>query len=247
MSRNYLPFIDDELIQAIVMDTLNEAKSAHAKANSKFASNVIDPFSALFEMAGFDLSPEKWLQQEKNRQAQKTLSNKIGEFHQRVLGGLDNWESTGISGGIIDVVNKEMKIVAEIKNKHNTVSGPNLKGIYDQLESQVMPKGQPYKGFTAYFVQIIPKNADRFNKVYIPSDNKTGSKRSANELIRIIDGWSFYELATGKEKALELLFDVLPKLTGISSENFQPASVKQYFTAAYIKKPKTKVSTQASQ
>lgn len=225
--------MDDAVIQRIVNQTLNEAKAAHSKANKQFSSNVIDPFSALFEMAGFDLSPEKWLQQERNRQAQKTLSNKIGEFHQNVLGGLDGWESTGIVGGIVDIVNTDKKIVAEIKNKHNTVSGANLKVIYEQLESQVMPKGQTYKGFTAYFVQIIPKNAVRFNKAYTPPDNKTGSKKPVNELIRIIDGWSFYELATGMEGALELLFDALPKLIGIHSKNFQPESTKQYFEAAY--------------
>lgn len=38
-----------------------------------FGENVIDPFAAMFEMAGFDLEHDSWVRNELMRQAQKTL------------------------------------------------------------------------------------------------------------------------------------------------------------------------------
>ena len=247
MSRRHLSFIDDSTIEQIVAETLNIAQAARAKAQSKFERNVIDPFAALFEMSGFNLSPEDWLIQEQNRQAQKTLVNEFGDFHQRVLGGLDGWHNTGRAGGLVDLINADKKIIAEVKNKHNTLKASDQKNLYESLEKLVMPKGQKYKGFTAYYVQIIPKNALRFNKPFTPSDNQIGEKKVSNELIRTIDGWSFYELATGVDAALEQLFDGLPNLMGLGSVNFKPDSVKRYFNAAFVKKMKPKSAKKASQ
>jgi Eco47II restriction endonuclease len=250
MPRIHLPFIDDSVIEQIVADTLSVAIEAQKTADTEFNRNVIDPFAALFEMKGFNLSAQQWLQQEKNRQAQKTLANQLGDFHQRVLGAIDGWENAGRNGGLVDVIHPQKKIICEIKNKHNTIKASDQKNLYEALEQLVMPKGQQYKGYTAYYVQIIPKNAVRFNKEFTPSDNAKGSKKPANPLIRTIDGWSFYRLATGVENALEQLFDKLPALIGLTGADFEFDKTKQYFNCAYvhkIKAAKIKESNQASQ
>lgn len=189
----------------------------------------------IFEMNGFELTEEEWLKNEKNRQAQKTLSNNIGLFHQRCIGAINGWEDLG-KKEIVDVVNNQTKVIAEIKNKHNTVKGSDLINLYYTLEDLVMNKLGKYKNYTSYYVEIIPKKPQRFNECFMPSNNKVGAHPQANELIRKIDGASFYELITNEKDALEKLYDAIP----IAIQRLYPDlpiidtnRAKQYFTRAY--------------
>jgi len=110
-------------------------------------------------------------------------------------------------GHLIDVRNIERKIIAEIKNKYNTTKGSDKKALYDNLEFAL--KGD-YAGYTGYYVEIIPRNCGTYDKPFTPSDNKLKNKRAEDENIRVIDGCSFYELATGDEYALQKLYKILP-------------------------------------
>ena len=205
-----LPYISDAVFLQTVKKVLDVGMDAIAKADRAFNRNVIDPFSMLFEMGSFGLDEASWLQNEKNRQAQKTLSNSIGLLHQGILGAVQGWQDLH-TGGLVDVVNTEQEIIAEIKNKYNTVKGSDLIGIYQGLSDLIMPKGQQYRGYTAYYVEIIPKSPKRYNRCFTPSNRATGTLAPANEHIRQIDGASFYALATGHENALEMLYDKLPQ------------------------------------
>jgi hypothetical protein len=141
----YLNFIEDEKLEAIVYDLLVEEAKSDKKAEKKFHKNVIDPFTLLFEMATFGISISEWEKNEKMRQAQKTLTNRIGNFHQKILGsvkGFNNLET----GKIIDLVNLDLKIIAEVKNKHNTLTATLQATLYDTLEEQVMSKNGKYRG-----------------------------------------------------------------------------------------------------
>lgn len=205
----YLSFIDDQLLETIVSEVLKKGQNAHL--NSNINKNVIDPFSILFELSSFSITSEQWFENEKIRQSQKTLSNHVGFFHQNVLGAINGWKSLG-TGGIIDVISHEKKIIAEIKNKHNTVKGSDKIGVYQKLSDFVTMKGHLYKNYTAYYVEIIPKKPERYNKCFTPSDSQRGKQCETNELVRQIDGYSFYALATGVEDALQQLFSVLPEV-----------------------------------
>lgn len=234
-----LEFISDDDFFAEVETVIDIAVSARRDSDLRFGRNVIDPFAATFEMAGFDLSHQQWKEAETVRQAQKTLQNSIGSFHQKILGHVDGWEDLGI-GSEIDLQNTDQKIVAEVKNKYNTVSGGKLKDVYDELEQLVMPRASRFKGYTAYFVNIIPKTPGRFNMVFTPSNRATGNRYPDNPLIRIIDGASFYHLVTGRENALQELFSALPKAidhlqsqTRSSVPKEDVAQLNGYFSAAY--------------
>ncbi len=204
-----LTWIDDDNLYSAVKSLLNIAYSARAEAEEKFGKNVVDPFSAIFEMSGFGMNYEEWVKSEEARQVQKTLQNFIGEFHQTILGHCTDWENLK-KGNIIDLVNTKTKVIAEIKNKHNTKTGGDLVTVYKVLEDFVMPKNSKYKGFTGYYVTIIPKRPKRFNIEFTPSDKAVGAKCTSNKLIRHIDGASFYELVTGEQNALRDLFTALP-------------------------------------
>ncbi len=214
---SYLNFISDDNLKSIVTEILTVAKSAIESANSNPDRNVIDPFSVIFEMAGFNLSYDQWRDNEGRRQAQKSLMNHIGDFHQRILGSVKGWEDLRI-GNVIDLKCEEKRIVAEVKNKHNTISGKDLVSLYDNLENQVMPIHSTFRGYTAYYVEVIPKKSKRYDIPFTPSDNRTRSRRASNERIRKIDGHSFYSLVTGQNDALDELFSVLPDVITECSE-----------------------------
>jgi len=205
----YLSFIDDAKLEAIISAVLDKGKEAITKAEKQFGRNVIDPFATIFEIASFEINATKWQSNEQVRQAQKSLSNQIGNFHQQLLGSLNGWQNLG-SGQLVDIVNPEAKIIGEVKNKYNTLKGSDKSGMYHKLEDLVMRKGHMYKGYTAYYIEIIPKNTKRYNIEFVPSDARTGNVCTANPLIRQIDGYSFYALATGVNNALAELFTVIP-------------------------------------
>lgn len=212
-----LSFISDAALHTAVTHLLEIATKARAKADKDFERNVIDPFAVLFEMSGFKADEAAWLAGEKNRQAQKSLQNHVGTFHQAILGMMQGWQDLG-TGSVVDAVCPDKKIIAEIKNKHNTVKGSDKVKVYDQMETLVMTKGHQYKDFTAYYVEIIPKSGLRYDKEFTPPDSAKGQPRRANPLIRQIDGYSFYALATGVPDALEQLFTALPDVIEACSD-----------------------------
>ena len=165
--------------------------------------NTLDPFSAKIEILLNKIEPEIWANQERIRKNQKTLQNKIGEFHQSVVGFFDGWNNLG-QGQIADVINHERKIVAEIKNKFNTTKGNHKKTIYDDLKLLIEDK---YIGYSSYCVEILPKKQASYNKPFTPSDNQTGLRREVNENIRVIDGFSWYELISGDKNFIVELYE----------------------------------------
>lgn len=207
----YLQLISDEDLVTATKNLLDKAANIKVAAERTMHRNVVDPFSSIFQIVGFELNYDEWLTGEITRQAQKSLQNHVGDFHQNILGCVEGWVNKR-TGNVIDLVNDDKKIIAEVKNKHNTVKGSDLVGLYDTLELAVEPKMSIYNGYMAYYVTIIPNKAERINKPFVPSDNKKGQRRAENEDIRIIDGASFYELVTGDLNALRNLFSVLPRV-----------------------------------
>jgi hypothetical protein len=232
----YLSWISDENLKYEVTLLLTIAREAQMAASTEFGKNVIDPFAALFEMAGFGIVMDSWLQNETTRQAQKTLQNHIGNFHQNILGYSKEWENLKV-GSIADLVSTTNKTLAEVKNKYNTISGGKLSDLYYSLDKLISPKASKYNGYTAYYVAIIPKSGKRYNKPFTPSDKEKGKRCPINENVREIDGASFYSLVTGSDSALEDLFDILPKVISDSTEGryklMDNAKLKNFFDQAF--------------
>jgi hypothetical protein len=235
-----LSFITDEELEKAVRHLLTVAKKAKTDVAKDINRNVVDPFSILFQMSGFNINSDTWETGEMSRQAEKTLQNHVGEFHQNILGAASEWNNLGV-GQIVDLECPNKKVIAEIKNKHNTVTGGKLAGLYQDLECQVMPKHSKYKDYTAYYVTIIPKNPIRFNEKFTPPNKATGSRCTENDLIRKIDGSSFYAMVTGEVNALSQVFDTLPDVieticqstTGYKFDDRTFA--KSFFNAAFGK------------
>lgn len=238
---SYVSFISDHRFKEIVSELLAIGDVAKIKATKEFDRNVIDPFSMLMEMASFDMNFEEWVKSEKSRQVQKSLSNDIGLLHQKILGSVGGWQDLK-KGNVVDLVNTDLQIIAEIKNKHNTVKGSDKVGTYKELESLIMPKTSIYKGYKAYYVEIIPSTANGYEKVFTPSDKKTGTKCDPNSNIIQIDGLRFYKLVTGVDDALEQIFNALPNVIKDCKSTTIMGGIdeaKKFFNTAYVPKPKT--------
>ena len=164
-----------------------------SKPEDDIFRNTLDPFSAKIDILVNSISPDAWIKREKVRKEQKTLQNIIGKFHQKVAGFIDGWDDLA-EGSVIDVVNHERKIIAEIKNKYNTTKGNHKMAVYDDLNYQI---NNNYIGYTSYYVEILPSKQKIYDQPFTPSDNRTHTTRNANENIRRIDGLSWYTLVSG--------------------------------------------------
>lgn len=199
MSKTYFNWIEDKELFAAIKYVYEKYQQALQDQDlNHFTNNVIDPFSLLFDIHLTQKPVEQWIKEEIDRQAQKTLSNAIGDFHQKILGNCLGWEDlernhhTGL-----DIKKSDDTIFAEIKNKYNTTNARSNEKIKEILNET----GDSYPNSTIYFVEIIrgkPK----------PYDDPI----SKNEKIRIISGDKFYKLVTGEDDALKQLFKKLPDI-----------------------------------
>ena len=210
---------DKEKIKAVLKPFLASMISLYKTgiSDKKLRENTLDVFSATIESLLKRISFDEWIEQEKQRQIQKTLQNEVGNLHQKILGTLMGVEDLG-TGGVVDIICQEKSLIAEIKNKHNTTKGNHKIAIYDDL-SAILEKNPDIQ--TAYYVEILPKNGRKYNKPFTPSDNKSKQRRPSNENIRQIDGQSFYELLTGNPNALRELYILLAQVASeILSEEY---------------------------
>lgn len=228
-----LDFIDNDNLIACVDDLFNIINTQLAESNTNdkildgwdFWENGIDPFSTISStIVSEKNSIEKHLLEvEKIRQIDKTISNAIGHFHQKLLGCLDGCVNPGMNGQIDLIVNRpSLLLIAEIKNKWNTTKGDDRAQPYDKLEHLIE---SIYPGYTAYYVCIISKPSKKYgyriiDRPFTPSAK--GSKRPFREDIREIDGKSFYALLTGKSDSLLELYKVFPKLLAYSIHRADP-------------------------
>lgn len=174
---------------------------------SDLYKNTLDCFSSVLDCLSQGVSFEEWMRQEKARQIQKTKQNKIGDLHESILGTFKGVTKLNV-GKIYDVHCPSKKIIAEIKNKHNTTKGNHKREIYNDLESVL----NSLSGYTAYYVEILPKNGKAYNVPFTPPDNRNQVSMKERSDIRIIDGKSFYSILTGDSNALANIYSMLPAI-----------------------------------
>ena len=214
---------DRVVLKAALKDKVVEA---YKKRNSPpdLYSNTLDCFSAVIDATLLSKSLDDWRNDvEETRQTQKSIQNIVGELHEIVLGTIDGYENLKV-GKVIDVISSKHKLIAEIKNKHNTTKGNHRVEIYDSLKTQLDTE---YKGYSGYYVEILPpSNSKKYDKPFTPSDNKIKDKamknRPSNEKIRLIDGRSFYAKVTGHSDAIDELYNELPSILKEILKEYKP-------------------------
>ncbi|MBF2754527.1 MAG: Eco47II family restriction endonuclease [Gammaproteobacteria bacterium AqS3] len=195
MSR--LSWIDDDQLEKIVSEMLSRAEKAKDKAHKRIKTNVIDPFASLVTSAVVNINNKDQLSRAlQDTSAISATSNAVGNFHQEILGAIEGFRNHDAG---YDLECAEKKILAEVKNKHNTMNSSNRENVINKLATAISQK--PSRDWAAYLVIIIPKKPEPYKKP-IPG------KRNVYE----IDGVSFYKLATGSPTALHDLYRAVEKI-----------------------------------
>lgn len=194
--------------------------------------NTLDCFGAVIDSAVQRIDITQWREQEKSRQIQKSKQNILGTLHEDLLAIVNGVDRLDV-GGIYDLRSSTKKLIAEIKNKHNTTKGNHKNQIYKDAELALVD----LKGYTAYYVEILPRNGRRYNKPFVPSDNRTNSREIQREDIRLVDGKTFYEIITGEPDYLDRLYKILPKvideiLHDIDEQRFPLGSTSKLITSS---------------
>lgn len=186
-----LPWIDENAFDVAVQNLKNGALDALTNAEKRRRRNVIDPFHTLLLASTFNVEASSnlvGLQQAES--AIRGMSGSLGTFHQSILGSVGGWQN---HDALYDLKHQERKIVAEVKNKWNTMNKANRRQIESDLDTSI----RSLRGnWTAYLVLVIPRKPDRY-------------KTAISNRVFETDGASFYHLATGFPNAIHDLFDAL--------------------------------------
>ncbi len=185
-------WIDSELLDQAIDNMLERANSALENARARLKANVIDPFQSLIIASTFGIKDENQLDKlQITNSVLGGISSAVGNFHQQILGSIPGWINHDAG---YDIECEERRIVAEVKNKHNTMNKGARNDAVDGLRRAVQQKRG--KNWKAYLVIIVPKKPKRYQS-------------TIEKNIFEIDGASFYELVTGHSDALHQLFDAV--------------------------------------
>ena len=188
-----IAWISDEKLSDEIVRLQQRTRSAWEDAEERRTRNVIDPFLSLVIASVFSIQDRKELVNIQNAEsALRGLSNALGNFHQQILGSVDGWENHDAG---YDLECSDRRIVAEVKNKWNTMNASNRYQVETDLRTAVRQKSG---NWTGYLVLMIPRHPKRYQKPLPEGRN-----------LFEIDGASFYELVTGDPNAIHDLLDKL--------------------------------------
>lgn len=199
--------IPDSILQKEIEKLL---KATYHEAENEFEKNVIDPFSFLFECILFNKKNHNdWKKSEILRKQQKAFGNHLGRFHQNIMCSMQDCYEPEEGG--VDFVNEKKKIIAEIKNKHNSTNQDSKAGSFDKLKHELSKKNR--EDFTAYFVTILPKNIKDYETQFITTKNKTKSQyREPDEKILTTNAELFYEKISETKNVLKSIYQRIPEI-----------------------------------
>ncbi len=205
LKNKYVNFVSDEHFLKCVKWVCDAyPKKVETIDMEKLQKNVVDPFKMVFDTINKKISVEDWVKNEVIRQADKTINNRIGEFHQKLLGGVKEWTDLGTGDDSkVDLKKEDDTIFIELKNKFNTTNSDSLSKVRDKLSLAV--KNNPKA--IAYWAYIIEKDGSSGESIW----NYLGDN---NPKIKQIWGARVYSLVTEDSNALENTWKALPRAIG---------------------------------
>ncbi len=207
MKKYNLGFISDKDIFQHVKNTVSQyRRSINLR---QFNKNIIDPIKLTFDSKIYGQTMMQTIESECIRQIDKTNNNRIGYFHQNLFKYASNgWivPNNGDKGGF-DVLNDDLHIYVEMKNKHNTMNRSSSSDTYVKMQNKILKDDRA----TCMLVETIAKHSQ--NIVWKLTINKNGQKESySHERIRRVSMDKFYEIVFGEKDAFFKLCKKLPNI-----------------------------------
>jgi hypothetical protein len=197
MNNYNLTFISDENLFNHVKETIEKYRF---KIDLKeFNKNLIDPIKLTFDSKVYKKDLPSLINDEIIRQIDKSNTNHIGYFHQNIFKYFGNGWSVPKVG--FDIVNEELKIFVEMKNKHNTMNSSSSQKTYMNMQNKILKEINA----NCYLVEIIAKNSQD-----IPWLISLNGNQISDERIRRVSIDKFYEIVTGEKQAFKQLCEKLP-------------------------------------
>ncbi|WP_322630626.1 Eco47II family restriction endonuclease [Aedoeadaptatus coxii] len=185
----------------------------------RFNANLIDPIKMIFDKAVYNEDWETVISSEIFRQRDKSNTNEIGYFHQRLFDYIDHCRvpNNGEEGGwdiIFEAPNgyqledggKVSKIFVEMKNKHNTMNSASSTKTYMKMQNQLLSDDD----CVCFLVEVIAKKSQNIKWETTVDQQKVSHKR-----IRRVSVDKFYEIVTGEHDAFYKMCMALP---GVAKE-----------------------------
>lgn len=207
MDNYNLGFISNEDIYNHVKATvLQYRRSINLK---EFNHNIIDPIKLTFDAKIYGQSMKQTIESECIRQIDKTNNNRIGYFHQNMFHFAGHgWvvPENGEQGGF-DVLNDELHIYVEMKNKHNTMNAASASDTYVKMQSKILHDDRA----TCMLVETIAKKSQ--DEVWEITINENGRKQKySHQQIRKVSMDKFYNIVFNDNKAFFKLCKTLPMI-----------------------------------
>lgn len=190
-----LGFISNEDIFSHVKNTVRLYRTNITLKD--FNKNIIDPIKLTFDARIYGKTIEDIIESESIRQIDKTNTNRIGYFHQNLFRYAGNGWQVPDTG--FDVINNELHIFAELKNKHNTMNSRSADSVYRHMQNKILHDDQA----VCMLVEVIATHS-RNEKWYY--DNLS------HEKIRRVSIDKFYSIVFGDEEAFFKLCRALPDI-----------------------------------
>ena len=207
MGRYDLGFISDEKIFQHVKDTVGQYRNTITL--NEFNKNIVDPIKLTFDAKIYGQTMRQTIESECIRQIDKTNNNRIGYFHQNIFKYADGaWEvpANGAKGGF-DVLNEELHVFVEMKNKHNTMNQASASDTYVKMQNKILKDDKA----TCMLVETIAKRSQDI--VWSLTINRNGRRESySHERIRRVSMDRFYALVFGDKFAFFKLCQALPTI-----------------------------------
>jgi hypothetical protein len=189
-----LGFITDEDLYNHVKTTVG---SYRFEMNLEtFNLNLIDPIKLTFDSIVYQQDFIQTIENEILRQLDKSNSNLIGYFHQNIFNYIGGKDWVVPTSGY-DIVNENLKIFVEMKNKHNTMNSSSSAKTYMRFQNTIISDPQS----SCLLVEVISRKSQNIPWII----SLDGNKQTTNERIRRVSIDKFYELVTGEKTSFKRL------------------------------------------
>ena len=196
----YVDFVSDDHFLECVGLVCDSYPDLDHRGSRSLWRNGIDPFKMVFDIMNCKIDLERWDANELVRQNDKTVNNRIGDFHQKLLGGVDGWTDLGTGDRTkLDLKRDDDAIFLELKNRFNTVNADSLSAIRGKLEANL----ERFPDSVSYWAFIVEKGGTSGE-----SDWKYKGRKDPR--IRKVWGSRVYSLVTGSDDSLERVWIALP-------------------------------------
>lgn len=175
----------------------------------EFNKNIIDPIKLTFDAKIYGQTMRQTIESECIRQIDKTNNNRIGYFHQNIFRFAGyGWivPENGEQGGF-DVLNNDLHIYVEMKNKHNTMNAASASDTYVKMQSKILHDDRA----TCMLVETIARKSQ--NEIWEITINENGRKQKySHQRIRRVSMDKFYSIVFDDNEAFFKLCKALPKV-----------------------------------